>query len=78
MKNGNGPADGRPSMEGYVNHGLSGSTTNVDSYGTDMYQSFRDSNETHRGIQGSSDFIREYRTRVATSFSRRGDNIPKR
>ncbi|XP_011144186.1 sodium-independent sulfate anion transporter isoform X2 [Harpegnathos saltator] len=57
MKNGDSPAGGRTSLDGYVNHGLSGSITNVDSYGTDMYQSFGDSHETHRGIQGSSDFI---------------------
>lgn len=64
MKNSNISSD-RQGMEGYVNHGLNGSTINVDivhSYNTDVFQSFHDSHENHRGIQGSSDFICEFRT----------------
>ncbi|XP_012234020.1 sodium-independent sulfate anion transporter isoform X2 [Linepithema humile] len=52
MKNSNDLIDSRQGLEGYVNHGLSGSINNVDHIHS--YQSFHNTNENH---QGSSDFI---------------------
>ncbi|KAL6255982.1 hypothetical protein P5V15_013218 [Pogonomyrmex californicus] len=55
MKDSNSSVDSRQSLEGYVNHGLSGSTNNVDLIHS--FQSLHNSHGTHRDIQGSSDFI---------------------
>ncbi|CAL1675363.1 unnamed protein product [Lasius platythorax] len=55
MKNGNNSIDSGQRLEGYVNHGLSESTNNVDLIHS--YQSFHNSHGNHRDIQGSSDFI---------------------
>ncbi|EZA51469.1 Sodium-independent sulfate anion transporter [Ooceraea biroi] len=54
MKTGNGSIDDRPGLEGYVNHGLSGSTNNID-----LIHSYHSLHGSHgnREIQGSSDFI---------------------
>ncbi|EFN72502.1 Sodium-independent sulfate anion transporter [Camponotus floridanus] len=55
MKNNNNSIDSEQRLEGYVNHGLSESTNNVDLIHS--YQSFHNSHGNHRDIQGSSDFI---------------------
>lgn len=55
MKNSNNSIDSEQRLEGYVNHGLSESTNNVDLIHS--YQSFHHSHGNHRDIQGSSDFI---------------------
>jgi len=58
MKTDNGSMDARQGLEGYVNHGLSGSTNNVDLIHS--YQSLHDTQGNHREVQGSSDFIRKF------------------
>ncbi|KAL0123343.1 hypothetical protein PUN28_005701 [Cardiocondyla obscurior] len=55
MKDSSSSTDGRQGLEGYVNHGLSGSTNNVDLIHS--FQSLHNSHGNHRDIQGSSDFI---------------------
>ncbi|XP_011878239.1 PREDICTED: sodium-independent sulfate anion transporter isoform X2 [Vollenhovia emeryi] len=55
MKDTNSTVDSRQGLEGYVNHGLSGSTNNVDLIHS--FQSLHNSHGNHRDIQGSSDFI---------------------
>ncbi|XP_071644211.1 sodium-independent sulfate anion transporter isoform X1 [Temnothorax longispinosus] len=51
----NSSSDSRQGLEGYVNHGLTGSTNNVDLIHS--FQSLHTSHGNHRDIQGSSDFI---------------------
>ncbi|XP_011689517.1 PREDICTED: sodium-independent sulfate anion transporter [Wasmannia auropunctata] len=56
MKDSNSPVDSRQDLEGgYVNHGLSESTNNVDLIHS--FQSLQNTHGNHRDIQGSSDFI---------------------
>lgn len=55
MKDSNSSMESRQGLEGYVNHGLSGSTNNVDLIHS--FQSLHNSHGNHRDIQGSSDFI---------------------
>ncbi|XP_012530360.1 sodium-independent sulfate anion transporter isoform X1 [Monomorium pharaonis] len=55
MKDITSSGDSRQGLEGYVNHGLTGSTNNVDLIHS--FQSLHNSHGNHRDIQGSSDFI---------------------
>lgn len=55
MKDSSSSVESRQGLEGYVNHGLSGSTNNVDLIHS--FQSLHNSHGNHRDIQGSSDFI---------------------
>jgi len=60
MKDSGSSVDNKQGLEGYVNHGLSGSTNNVDLIHS--FHSLHNSHGNHREIQGSSDFICKFET----------------
>lgn len=57
--NGAGDINQKNGNEVYINHGLTGSRDSLDIDRSNSSQILHDSYESHREIQGSSDFIRK-------------------